>query len=120
LLFSSVQFWCAVNEPGCSPPGYPPRRRLLIIVDWSVNWFARVQRRTYTSYRILSHASVREMSEGENSKRENVRSQGVSVRSRCIDAVNRNRRRRPRVLLVLTTVERVVDERTKFITHWSL
>jgi len=27
----------------CSPPGYSPRR-LLIIVNWSVNWFACVNR----------------------------------------------------------------------------
>ena len=51
-------------KPGCSPPGYPPRR-LLIIVDWSVNRFACVQRSTCTSCRIPSHASVKEMSLGE-------------------------------------------------------
>ena len=66
-------------KPGCSPPGYPPRR-LLIIVDWSINWFVCVQRSTCTSCCIQSHASIREMSEGEM-PRGNARSQGVNVRS---------------------------------------
>ena len=66
-------------KPGCSPPGYPPRR-LLIIVDWSINWFVCVQRSTCTSCCIQSHASIREMSEGEM-LRGNARSQGVNVRS---------------------------------------
>jgi len=58
---------------------YPPRR-LSIIVDWSVNWFACVQRSTCTYCRIPSHASVRDISDG-GCPGENVRSQGVSVRS---------------------------------------
>jgi len=45
-----------------------PLRRLLIIVDWSVNWFAYVQRSSCTFCRIPSNASVREMSEGKMSK----------------------------------------------------
>ena len=35
----------------CSPPGCAPRR-LLIVVNWSVNWFACVQRRNCTSCRM--------------------------------------------------------------------
>jgi len=37
-------------KPGCSPPGYPPSR-LLIIANWSLNWFACVQRSTCTPCR---------------------------------------------------------------------
>ena len=44
-------------KPDCSPPGYPPSS-LLIIVNWSVNQFAYVQRSTCTSCRISLHASV--------------------------------------------------------------
>ena len=44
----------------CSPPGYPPSR-LLIIVNWSVNWFACIQRSTCTFSRTSpsckSHAN---------------------------------------------------------------
>ena len=84
-------------KPGCSPPGYPPHR-LLIIVDWSVNWFACIQRSTCTSCRIPSHASVKKMPEGEMTTGENVCSQGVSVVPRCTGVVSRNYCSRPRVL----------------------
>ena len=40
----------------------------------------------------------------------------AAVRSRCIGVVNTNRRRSTSCI-TLTTVERVVDDCTKFITH---
>ena len=40
---------CKAQHVG-SPPGYPPSR-LLITVNWPVNWFACVQRSTCTSRR---------------------------------------------------------------------
>jgi len=88
-----------------------PLRRLLIIVDWSVNGFACVQRSSCTFCRIPSNASVREMSEGKNVK-------GEMFVPRCTGVVNRNRRRSTSCI-TLTTVERVMTECTKFITLWS-
>jgi len=40
----------ARQKPDCSPPGYP-HSRLLVIVSWSVNWFACVHPSTFTSCR---------------------------------------------------------------------
>jgi len=52
------------NERDCSPPGYSPSR-LLILVNWSVSWFACVRRITYPVCRrpapqlhFLSQAAV--------------------------------------------------------------
>jgi len=104
-------------KPGCSPPGYPPRR-LLIIVDWSINWFVCVQRSTCTSCCIQSHASIREMSEGKCPGGMPVPRGSMSVR-RCTGVAGSNRRRSTSCI-TLTTVERVVAECTKSITHWSL
>jgi len=71
-------------KPGCSPPGYPPRR-LLIIVDWSVNWFACVQRSTCTSCRISSHVS------GKCLRGELSIPRGSTSILRCTGIANRNR-----------------------------
>jgi len=45
-------------KPECSPPGYT-LRHVLIIVNWSVNWFACVQRSTCTSCRIARSRGAR-------------------------------------------------------------
>jgi len=83
-LPTNTQNTCKLDKakPDCSPPGYPPRRLLII---------ACVQRSTCTYCSIPSLASVGKMPEGGNV-------QGVNVLSRCIGAVNRNRRGRLCVL----------------------
>jgi len=106
------------ENPACIPPGYTPRH-LLIIVDLSVNRFACVQRSICTSCLIPSHASVGEMYEGKMSRGKcpfPERSMSVPL---CIGVINRSPRRSTSCI-TLTTVERVVDECTEFITHWSL
>ena len=45
-----------LSASDCSPPGYAPRR-LLIIISWSVNWFAELQNVLYSSVVSCSRAS---------------------------------------------------------------
>jgi len=94
------------TKPDCSPPGYP-HRRLLIMVNWPVIGSSAssaalallvISRRTRVSMKM------------------SIPREAVSV-PRCIGVVNRNRRRSTSCIAP-TTVERVVAECTKFITHW--
>ena len=98
----------------CSPPGYPPRH-LLIIVNWSVNWYACIQRSTCTSCRIQSHANPILWTEKALI---HLRWHATASRQ-CIGVVNKTPRRST-TCITSTTVNRVVAECTKFITHWSL
>ena len=73
-------------------------------VNWWGNWFACIQRSTCSSLLVISRCTrvygkfLREKMSG-----------GGNVRSTlCFGVISRS------------TVERVVDECTKFITHWSL
>ena len=97
VLFFDLQCRCKA-KPDCSPPGYPPRRQL-IIVKWSVNWFAYVLRSTCTCCRIPSQAN---QSCG-------LTKQKFVYRGRCIGVANKTRRRST-LCITLTTVERVVAE----------
>ena len=97
-----------------SPPSYPPRH-LLIIVNWSVNWYACIQRSTCTSCRIQSHANPILWTEKALI---HLRWHATTSRQ-CIGVVNKTPRRST-TCITSTTVNRVVAECTKFITHWSL
>ena len=97
-------------KPDCSPPGYSPRRLLII---------ACVQRSTCTYCSIPSHASVGENARGGKCPWENIRSQGAQC-SFPVYWCCQQKSSRSTLRITLTTVERVVDECTKFITHWSL
>jgi len=107
-------------KPGCSPPGCLRRRRLLIIVDSSVNQLSCVRRSICTSWRIRSHASVKEMSEGECPGECPFPWGAMSVLPMYWCCQQKSSRSRSTSCITLTTVERVVDKCTKFITHWSL
>ena len=84
---------------------------MLTIVNWSGNWFARVQRSTFTSGRIPSHAIPILW----------IGNQKFVYRRRCrpTRVVNTTRRRSASFITPMT-VERVVAECIKFITYWSL
>jgi len=97
-----------------SPPSYPPRH-LLIIVNWSVNWYACIQRSTCTSCRIQSHANPILWTEKAWI---HLRWHATASRQ-CIGVVNKTPRRST-TCITSTTVNRAVAECTKFITHWSL
>jgi len=103
VLHNKIKLDASQSKPGCSPPGCTPRR-LLIIVDWSVSWFACVQRSTCTSCRIPSHASVSN-AWGGKWPRGNVRSQGVNVRSPVYWCCQQ-KSSRSTSCITLTTVER--------------
>jgi len=104
-------------KPGCSPTGYPPRR-LLIIVECQLTGLLPssaalallvVSRRTRVSGKCLRGKCPGGVSVSRGS---------MSV-PRCTGVVSSNRRRSTSCI-TRTTVERVVDECTQFITHWSL
>jgi len=99
-------------KPDCSHPAVPlSPRRMLTIVNWSGNWFARVQRSTFTSGRIPSHAIPILW----------IGNQKFVYHRRCrpTRVVNTTRRRSTSFITPMT-VERVVAECIKFITYWSL
>ena len=91
-------------KPDCSPPDYPSRRLLIIAIGQLAGLPA------FNAALALPVVSRRRRTQSCGLKK--------CGRRRCIGVVNKTHRRSTSCI-ILTTVERVVAECTKFITLWS-